>query len=102
MTDITIFQGEDRDLSITIEDEDGNQISLNDDDVVFEVFTNNYADTATITKTKTTSSNPVSISLEDTETDIEPGTYRWTLTVELSNGTDYVAENGRINLEKTP
>lgn len=104
MTDFTVFRGEDRQVNITVEREDGGALDISDATLTFEVFANQYSDSPTLTKTSTSGNvdGVVSFDLTDSETDIEPGTYRWTLLVEEDDGTTYEAENGRLNLERTP
>lgn len=102
MTDFNIFRGEDRQLDITITNENGDAVSLADASVEFAVYNNDFDTSVIIQKTSSApNTNPVTFQLSETDTDIEPKLYRWQATVDdTSTGVTYKAEQGRLNLER--
>lgn len=92
--EIKVVQGDDLTYTLTVNDADGNAVDLTGASAaVFTVKKNYSDDTAVIEKTlgagvviTTPASGVVTVTLSDSDTDIEDGTYMFELQVTDSSG----------------
>jgi hypothetical protein len=92
-TEITIFRGDDLDITVQINDADGNGIDLTGSTLFFTVKSDltDSDDNAAISKDITSHTDAVNgtteINLSPTDTNISPGGYHYDLQLVDSSGT---------------
>lgn len=101
--EITVYKAEERLLNLAITDENDNLLDLTDKEVNL-VVVNDLGQTDSevidLNAYNKNASGDCDILLSDEDTDIQPGLYWFEVWVEYGDGTDYVAEQGDLFVQK--
>lgn len=103
MLNLSVYKGEKRIFNFTIKDEDGNTIDLTGKQVKFRVM-DGLPPAGTLVfsvdATNLGADGTCTVTLTETETDIEPKLYYYEIYVIYSGGEEYVAEIGIFQIKK--